>query len=174
MKFNGYRRSDGRVGTRNYVGVLSTVVCANEVVERIVSHVKGAVAFMHHQGCCQTPIDITRVAQTLIGLGQNPNLHSVLLVSLGCESVVLEEVAAEIAKSGKRVETLVIQETGGAAQSVAKGQLMAPGHGGRSVRNEKASFSFRRSYAGIEVRQFRHHSRACGKSSPRHRLRPVG
>ena len=124
MEFNGYRRSDGRVGTRNYVGVLSTVVCANEVVERIVSQVKGTAAFTHHQGCAQTPLDITRVAQTLVGLGQNLNLHSVLLVSLGCESVVLEEVAGEIVKSGKRVETLVIQETGGAARSVAKGQLM--------------------------------------------------
>ncbi len=124
MEFNGYRRSDGRVGTRNYVGILSTVVCANEVVERIASQVKGTVAFMHHQGCCQTPIDVTRVAQTLVGLGQNPNLHSVLLVSLGCESVILEEVAADVGKSGKRVETLVIQEAGGAAQSVAKGQLI--------------------------------------------------
>jgi len=124
MEFRGYRRPDGSVGTRNYVGILSTVVCSNEVVQRIAAQVRGAVAFMHHQGCCQTPLDVARVSQTLINMGKNPNLHSVLLVSLGCESVVLEEVARGIADHGKRVETLTVQEVGGAAQSVAKGQLV--------------------------------------------------
>jgi len=71
------------------------------------------------------PMDVTRVSQTLIGLGQSPNLASVLLVSLGCESVVLDEVAEAIATVGKRVERLVIQEEGGAARSVAKGELLA-------------------------------------------------
>ena len=125
MEFKGYRRPDGRTGTRNYVGVLSTVVCANEVAERIAREVRGATAFLHHQGCGQMPTDVARVSQTLIGLGQNPNLASVLLVSLGCESVVVEEVAQAIAATGKRVEHLVIQEEGGAARSVAKGELLA-------------------------------------------------
>ncbi len=125
MDFMGYRRPDGRVGTRNYVGIVSMVVCANEVTTRIANQVTGAVAFKHQQGCCQTPMDVERVGSTLIGLGSNPNLHSVLLVSLGCESVMLDEVAGAVARSGKRVETLVIQELGGAAQSVARGQLLA-------------------------------------------------
>src|SRR5512144_3162041 len=118
MEFKGYRRADGRVGTRNYVGVLSTVVCANEVAERVAREVHGATAFLHHQGCGQMPTDVARVTQALIGLGQNPNLAAVLLVSLGCESVVPEEVAQGIAASGKRVERLVIQEEGGVARSV--------------------------------------------------------
>ncbi len=71
------------------------------------------------------PTDIQRVSQALIGLGKNPNLASVLLVSLGCESVVPEDLARAIAAAGKRVERLVIQEEGGAARSVAKGQLLA-------------------------------------------------
>ena len=125
MEFKGFKRRGEGVGTRNLVGILSTVVCANEVSSRIGSQVNGTAAFMHHQGCGQMPTDVTRVAQTLIGLGRNPNLHSVLLVSLGCESVVLQEVADAIAESGKRVETVVIQEAGGATQSVAKGQLLA-------------------------------------------------
>ena len=83
------------------------------------------MAYMHHQGCAQMPVDIERVTKALIGLGRNPNLHSVLLVSLGCESVVLQEVAEAIGAAGKGVETLVIQEEGGAARSVAKGQLLA-------------------------------------------------
>ena len=125
MEFMGYRRSDGTVGTRNYVGVLSSVVCVNEVVEGIVRQVAGTARFTHHQGCCQTPLDIGRVNRTLIGLGRNPNLHSVILVSLGCESTNLSEVVEGIRASGKRVEQLVVQETGGAARTTADGVLLA-------------------------------------------------
>ena len=92
MTFKGYRRSDGRVGTRNYVGVLSTVVCANEVARTIAAQVKGAVAFSHQQGCCQTQPDLDRVTESLIGLGRNPNLAAVLLVSLGCEGTDVDRV----------------------------------------------------------------------------------
>jgi altronate dehydratase large subunit len=70
-------------------------------------------------------VDVSRVAATLVNLGKNPNLAAVLLVSLGCESVVIEDMAREIAATGKRVERLVIQEEGGAALSVARGQLLA-------------------------------------------------
>ncbi len=92
MNFRGYRRADGRVGTRNYVGVLSTVVCANEVARNIAGQVKGAVAFSHQQGCCQTPPDLDRVTEALIGLGRSPNLAAVLLVSLGCEGTDVARV----------------------------------------------------------------------------------
>jgi altronate dehydratase large subunit len=61
----------------------------------------------------------------LIGLGRNPNLASVLLISLGCESTSLEDVAKMISETGKRVETIVIQEVGGAAKSIAEGMLLA-------------------------------------------------
>jgi altronate dehydratase large subunit len=127
MEFSGYERKDGGVGVRNYVGVLSTVICANEVAEKIASQVNGATSFLHHQGCCQTPVDIKRVNDTLIGLGKNPNLASVLLVSLGCESTDVAQVSEAIARTGKRVETVVIQEIGGAARAVAQGILLAQG-----------------------------------------------
>lgn len=125
MEFMGYRRQDGTVGTRNYVGILSAVVCVNEVVEAIANNVQGAVRFTHHQGCCQTPLDIGRVNHALIGLGRNPNLHSVIIVSLGCESTNLAEVIEGIRASGKKVEHLIVQEIGGAARTTAQGILMA-------------------------------------------------
>lgn len=125
MEFLGYRRPDGTVGTRNYVGVLSAVVCVNEVVEAIVRQVVGTARFTHHQGCCQTPLDIGRVNRALMGLGRNPNLHSVLIVSLGCESTNLSAVVEGIRASGKRVEHVVVQETGGAARTTAQGILLA-------------------------------------------------
>jgi altronate dehydratase large subunit len=125
MKFLGYHRPDGRVGTRNYVGVLSTVVCANEVARAIAGQVKGAVAFSHQQGCCQTPPDLERVTQALSGLGRNPNLAAVLLVSLGCEGTYVAQVAKSISDCGKPVQIVAIQEEGGAAKTIAKGVLVA-------------------------------------------------
>ena len=80
---------------------------------------------MHPQGCCQTPVDIKRVNDTLIGLGRNPNLAAVLLVSLGCESTAVEDVSKAITEAGKRVDTIVIQDIGGAARSIAEGILLA-------------------------------------------------
>ena len=125
MNFMGYQRSNGAVGTRNYVGVIATVVCANEVADTINRQVLGTACFMHQQGCCQTPVDIQRVNDILIGLGRNPNLAAVLLVSLGCESTEVREVADAISKAGKRVEIIVIQDVGGAAQSIAQGMVLA-------------------------------------------------
>jgi altronate dehydratase large subunit len=125
MEFLGYRRENGAVGTRNLVGVFSMVTCANEVTAEITRQVKGCAYFMHGQGCAQTSVDIDRVNSTLAGLGANPNIASVLLVSLGCESSSAEKVAKAIAQTGKQVETIVIQDIGGAARSVAEGSLLA-------------------------------------------------
>ncbi|MGL5512047.1 MAG: UxaA family hydrolase [Sporomusa sp.] len=125
MEFMGYRRADGTVGTRNFVGVLSAVVCVNEVVESIVHQVQGTARFTHHQGCCQTPLDIGIVNKTLIGLGSNPNLHSVIIVSLGCESTNITGVIEGIRATGKRVEHLIVQEVGGSARTTAAGTLLA-------------------------------------------------
>jgi len=137
MEFKGYRRDNGKVGTRNYIGVISTVVCANEVAEKISSQVLSTVPFLHQQGCCQTPLDIDRVTNVLIGLGRNPNLASVLLVSLGCESVELGAVAEGISQTGKRVETVTIQEIGGSARAVAEGVLLAEEMAGDASRSER-------------------------------------
>ncbi len=125
MNFLGYRRSDGRVGTRNYVGIISTVVCANEVAKGIADQVSGAVAFTHQQGCCQTSPDLIRVTDTLCGLGCNPNLAAVLLIGLGCEGTEMPAVQKAVATCGKPVQTLFIQEMGGAAKTTAKGVLIA-------------------------------------------------
>ncbi len=124
MEFMGYRRPDGSVGTRNYVGVLATVVCANETAQAIADKVDGATAFTHQQGCCQTPMDVERVSSTLIGLGKNPNLAAVLLVSLGCESTAVARVAEEIRATGKRVEQIGIQALGGSFRAISEGCLL--------------------------------------------------
>lgn len=125
MSFLGYPRKDGQVGVRNYIGIISTVVCANDVTLKISQQVEGTAAFLHDQGCTQTPIDLNTVRKTLINLGKNPNLAGVLLVSLGCESIVAEEIEAEISKTGKPVKIIRIQETGGMLPAIAKGSNIA-------------------------------------------------
>jgi len=70
-------------------------------------------------------MDIGQVTKTLAGLGNNPNLHSVLIVSLGCESTDLDAALDGIWANGKRAELLIIQESGGAARSIAQGVLLA-------------------------------------------------
>lgn len=134
--FQGFRRKDGQVGTRNFVGVLSTVVCSNNVSRNICSRVPGTAFFTHQQGCCQTPVDIEKVNRTLIGLGSNPNLDSVILVSLGCESTKVEYVAEEISQTGKPVEIIEIQDSGGASNAINKGVLLAE----RLVRDASRGF----------------------------------
>ncbi len=96
MSFLGYPRPNGLVGTRNHIGIFSTVACANDVTWWLARRVKGVVPFIHGQGCSQTKPDLERVTRTLISLGWNPNLAGVLLVSLGCESVSVDEIAQGI------------------------------------------------------------------------------
>lgn len=125
MNFYGYQRKNGTVGIRNYLAVISTVICANEVAEAISNKVKDSVPVLHPQGCCQMPIDLKRVTSTLAGLGINPNVGAVLLVSLGCEGVNVEELEKRIRQAGKPVEKVVIQEIGGISNAVAKGVELA-------------------------------------------------
>lgn len=121
MEFMGYRRANGKIGTRNLVGVIPSVVCANDVAQAIVHQVQGSVGFFHHQGCCQLPPDLERVTETLIGLGCSPNLGAVLVVSLGCEGTDHERLVREVAATGKPVEIIRIQELGGTSNSIRAG-----------------------------------------------------
>lgn len=121
MEFMGYVRPDGKVGARNYVGVIPSVTCANDVAQAICRQVMGTVSFLHHQGCCQMPPDLERVTDTLISLGKSPNLASVLVVSLGCEGTDHERMVREIAATGKHVEIIHIQELGGVSKAIQAG-----------------------------------------------------
>jgi len=124
MSFWGYPRLDGAIGTRNYVGVISTVACANDVAQWIAKQVPGCALFAHQQGCGQAEPDMELVHCTLTSLGCNPNLAGVLLVSLGCEGPI-DDIMAGIATSRKPIASVVIQELGGASAAVAEGSRLA-------------------------------------------------
>ena len=121
MEFMGYKRPNGKVGARNHVAIIPSVVCANDVGQAIMSHTKNTVGYFHHQGCCQLPPDLDRVTETLIGLGCSPNVGAALVVSLGCEGTDHERLVEEIRITGKPVEIIRIQELGGTSRAIAAG-----------------------------------------------------
>ena len=118
---SGYTRMTGAMGARNHVALIPTVGCANAFVRKIGQQVPGTVPILHHQGCAQLKPDLDQVTRTLIGLGINPNVAGVVVVSLGCESVAPQEVVDGIAASGKPVALLSLQEEGGFAKALRRG-----------------------------------------------------
>ncbi|MDQ0338296.1 altronate dehydratase [Caldalkalibacillus uzonensis] len=125
MMVKGYVRPDGRAGIRNHVLILPSVLCSSETCEQIAAQVKGAVTLANQAGCAQVGDDVQQTKRTLAGFGMNPNVAAVLVVGLGCESVDPYGLAQEIEKSGKPVETLVIQEAGGTVKTIEQGVQLA-------------------------------------------------
>ena len=119
--FYGYERANGKYGARNYVALIPSVVCANEVAEAIERQTINTRGYYHHQGCCQLPPDLERVTKSLIGLGLHPNVGAALIVSLGCEGTDVDRIVEEIAASGKPVARINIQELGGMTPAIAAG-----------------------------------------------------
>jgi len=134
-RFDGIMRADGRVATRNYVGVLSTVSCsasvarfiADTAAEQILPDypaVDGIVALGHGDGCC-APVDgegLRLLQRTLAGFARHPNFGGILWVGLGCEvnlvNSLLESTGLEI---GCLMKTLEIQSAGGTRKAVQRG-----------------------------------------------------
>ena len=121
MEFYGYVRPDGQVGARNLTAIIPSVTCANDVAQAISREVQGTVTYLHHQGCCQLPPDLVRVTDTLISIALSPNVANVLIVSLGCEGTDSDRMMQEISASGKHVEIIRIQESGGVSNSIHLG-----------------------------------------------------
>lgn len=131
--FNGIVRADGRVGTRNYIGVLTSVNCSATVARRIADAfpdaslpegVDGVVAFTHQGGCGGSSLssDTTLLQRTLSGYARNPNFHSILIVGLGCEANQIPAwLANEGLAAGPHLRALTIQEAGGTARAIEAG-----------------------------------------------------
>jgi len=150
MEFMGFQRENGEIGVRNYVAVIPTVGCANEVAEAIADRVPGSKPLLHHQGCCMIQSDIEVVERTLIGLGSNPNVAAVVLVGLGCESVSIDRVGDGIAETGKPVESVVIQDIGGFSKAVEKGVEAAKKGVEHAERFKRQSFDLSNLTVGIK------------------------
>ncbi|SNR47356.1 altronate dehydratase [Paracoccus sediminis] len=134
--FQGFRRPDGRTGTRNYIGILSSVNCSATVVDYIADQamrsgmlddhpdIDGFVALPHGQGCgmASRGESYDLLARTTWGYASHPNFAAVLLVGLGCEVFQIARLkdAYGIAE-GDHFQSLTIQDTGGTRRAIDAG-----------------------------------------------------
>ncbi|WP_198683027.1 UxaA family hydrolase [Peristeroidobacter agariperforans] len=118
--FLGYRRANGKVGTRNEIWILCTVGCVGRTAERIArlaaqkyaGRVDNVVAFPHQFGCSQLGGDLDRTRRLIAGLARHPNAGGVLILGLGCESNQLSKLLSEIPESEKaRIRYFAAQAT---------------------------------------------------------------
>jgi altronate dehydratase large subunit len=121
LGFHGYRRADGRVGVRNHVLVVPTVVCSAVVTERIAAAVPGAVALPHLAGCGQLGPDMQVTHETLAAYCRHANVGAVLVVALGCEQVVAQMLSESARGAGKPAAIVSIQGEGGTPKAIATG-----------------------------------------------------
>ena len=138
-QFMGYHRADGGVGTRNYLGVLTSVNCSGSVARFIAEacekqgwldafpNVDGVVPIVHGTGCGMSGKDegYDTLFRTLQGYARNPNFGGILLVGLGCEVMQIPDLigAGRMRKDGN-FRYMTIQQTGGTRRSVEKGVEM--------------------------------------------------
>jgi altronate hydrolase len=137
--FMGILRPDGRVATRNYIGVLTSVNCSATAARAIADHfrrdirpealadfpqVDGVVALTHGMGCATADDgeELRVLRRTLGGYARHANFSAVLVVGLGCETNQIQGlVAQEGLQEGAFLVAFNIQDTGGTAKTVARG-----------------------------------------------------
>jgi altronate hydrolase len=137
--FDGIVRADGRVATRNYIGVLTSVNCSATAARAIADHfrrdirpqalaafpnVDGVVALTHGMGCATDSAgeELRVLRRTLGGYARHPNFAAVLVVGLGCETNQIGGLLAqEGLATGAALVTFTIQDSGGTAKTVARG-----------------------------------------------------
>ena len=135
--FEGFLRPDGRAGTRNYIGVLTSVNCSATVAKYIgaafdkegetdLGNLDGVVAFTHGTGCGMNQGNgLALLRRTMAGYAAHPNLAAVLVVGLGCEVNQIPDWLKETGlEAGPQLRTMVIQESGGTRKTVERGVSM--------------------------------------------------
>lgn len=127
--FLGYRREDGRVGTRNYIAVVAASNCAAHTAEQIArsyegaelpENVDGVVAFPHGDGCGHMLIgpDMDQLRRTLGGVLDHPNVGAAVILGLGCEGNQIEHYLGGGGQHGGRLVGLTVQGSGGTRATV--------------------------------------------------------
>src|SRR4051812_6237007 len=110
LRFQGWRRENGRVGVRNHVVVLPLDDLSNAASEAVAHNIKGTMALPHAYGRLQFGADLDLFFRTLIGTGANPNVAAVVVI--GIEEGWTKRVVDGIAKTGKPVTGFGIEGTG--------------------------------------------------------------
>jgi altronate hydrolase len=138
--FEGFRRKDGRVGTRNHILIVPTSMCASHEATQIsiiaehtlldpalYSNVDGIVGIPHNKGCgCSDGSNLDVTLRTLANYASHPNVGAVVMIELGCEKTNLSKMEDYLRRRGadgfgKPVKWLGVQSAGGTAQVVSQG-----------------------------------------------------
>ncbi|PJI40966.1 UxaA family hydrolase [Ferrovibrio sp.] len=133
--FQGYMRENGKAGTRNYLGVITSVNCSATVARYIADafkgdalkdypNVDGVVAIVHGTGCgmADTGEGYGNLQRTLWGYAQHVNFAGVLMLGLGCEVAQIDfMMEAQGLKHSPRLQSMTIQDTGGTRKTVERG-----------------------------------------------------
>lgn len=134
--FMGYRRPSGKVGTRNYIGILASVNCSATVVRQIADklnysnmldefpNVDGVVAISHGSGCCMDPDDegFANLQRVMAGYAGHPNFAAAGMIGLGCEVFQVAGFRQNTGfEDGQTFFSLVMQETGGTRKTIEEG-----------------------------------------------------
>jgi len=146
MRFQGYERPGGSVGVRNILLVMAVADCSEPVAKMIAEGIDGAFAITQHYGC----IPGQMVANTLIGVGENPNVAAVLLVGMGCEGMPAHALGKMIKRSGKPVEWISIQELGGTHNAVTKGKQILKGMSEKALGLKRKEFDASKLIVGVK------------------------
>ncbi|MFC1741076.1 UxaA family hydrolase [Nanoarchaeota archaeon] len=156
IKLQGYARSEGVFGIRNHVIVVSSVVCANTIVEKIAAADEDVVMITHQHGCDHIGDDREQVLRTLAGICNNPNVGGVLLVGLGCENVSVDDIAKGVNTENRIVRKLRIHELGDLAAILDAAKASLSDIKQFVSRQEKTAFGIKDLVVGLE----------CGASDP--------
>jgi altronate hydrolase len=130
--FMGLRRADGRVGTRNFIALCSTVNCSATVIRMIADrvnrsgmldsypHIDGAIALSHGTGCGMADAGegFDNLERVLWGYATHPNVAAAVFVGLGCEVMQIGRLKAKYGFSEDHFHTLTIQESGGTRRTI--------------------------------------------------------
>ena len=108
--FLGYKRENGRVGTRNHVIILPVDDISNACAEAVTNNIKGTIALPHSYGRLQFGADLELHFRTMIGTAKNPNVAAAIII--GIEPKWTKRIVDEVAKTGKPVEGFSIEGAG--------------------------------------------------------------
>jgi altronate dehydratase large subunit len=150
FSFMGYEQPDGRVGIRNHVVVISTVGCVNGTINAIARKAPGIIPLYHGHGCARLGEDLKTHMRALVNLCKNPNIASVLVISLGCEFIKGKEFSESVAACGKPVEHLCVQTDGGSVKVAEKGAEIAERMLKAASQRQKKEFGLDKIVLGLE------------------------
>lgn len=124
MKITGFDHGNRGVGIRDIQLILPSVVCSTHVSKKIADAV-GGKTFAHNTGCGIIGSDVPGIAEFFGELANHPNVSSVVIVGLGCETIQGNELADQLLSQNKSTKYLVIQESGGVGATQQKGAAAA-------------------------------------------------